>query len=196
MRRFYLPLTLCLLVLAVPADSAIADCLNQHEAPRFTGDERAQVAALCLVNAERAAAGAQPLRMDQQLEHQADDYAQRLVNEQFFSHVDPLGGTLYQRTRGSNYLLGADLWLIGENIGWGVSTVGSPVHIVETWMSSPGHRKNLLNPAFRDVGIGLTPGTPSGASSGATHVQVYAEHTDAKKKPAKKPKKKLPPKRH
>ncbi|MEI6792657.1 MAG: CAP domain-containing protein [Actinomycetes bacterium] len=196
MKRYLLLLPLSLLALAAPVESAVADCLNQHTVPRFTGDEQAQVAALCLVNADRAAAGARPLRMNPQLEREADDYAQRLVNQQFFSHIDPLGGTLYQRTRASNYLLGADLWLIGENIGWGVSTVGTPVHIVESWMSSPGHRKNMLNPSFRDIGIGLTPGTPAGGANGATHVQVYAAHTDAKKKPAKNPVKKPKPKHH
>ncbi|HEV3002144.1 MAG TPA: CAP domain-containing protein, partial [Solirubrobacteraceae bacterium] len=51
-------------------------------------------------------------------------------------------------------------WSVGENIAWGSGTLSSPAGIVAAWMASPGHKENLLNPTYREIGIGIVPGSP------------------------------------
>ena len=132
---------------------------------------------LCLVNAERAKVGAIALRDNPRLDRAATTYAARLVAERFFGHTDPAGGKLTSRVLSTGYLANADLWLIGENLAWGSGSLGSPTKIVAAWMASPGHRANLLRRDFREIGIGIAPGTPTGATGGATHAEIYASRT-------------------
>lgn len=47
----------------------------------------------------------------------------------------------------------------GENIAWGSGNLGSPNNIMDGWMRSDPHRKNILNGRFREVGIGAYTGT-------------------------------------
>src|SRR5439155_23515558 len=66
----------------------------------------------------------------------------------FFEHVGPDGVAPGQRIEKQGY----DWSWWGENIAWGYST---PEVVVQGWMSSPGHRANILNPRFLDLGIGV-----------------------------------------
>ena len=60
-------------------------------------------------------------------------------------------------------------WLYGENIAYGGSHLGTPKAIVRAWMHSPEHRHNILNPDFRQIGIGFARGIPpKPGASGAT----------------------------
>jgi uncharacterized protein YkwD len=66
--------------------------------------------------------------------------------------------------------------VIGENIAWGTLWLATPRAIVTSWMNSPGHRANILNPRFRDTGIGISPHAPaslSGGQSGAIYTQDF-----------------------
>ena len=47
----------------------------------------------------------------------------------------------------------------GENIAAGQS---SPQNVMDSWMNSPGHRKNILNPDFEYIGVGLARGGSNG----------------------------------
>jgi uncharacterized protein YkwD len=49
---------------------------------------------------------------------------------------------------------------------------GTPAAMVDAWMHSPGHRLNLLHRSFRDVGIGIVAGTPTGGG-GATYTTDF-----------------------
>ena len=48
----------------------------------------------------------------------------------------------------------------GENIAWGSGSRSTPRSIVRAWMASDGHWANILSAAFRDIGIGVSPGAP------------------------------------
>jgi hypothetical protein len=65
-----------------------------------------------------------------------------------------------ERVARRGYLRGWDDWGLGENLGWGQRAEGTPAATVLRWMLSPEHRANMLDPAFTDVGIGVTPGAP------------------------------------
>ena len=69
-----------------------------------------------------------------------------------------------------NYIHGGlSRWLYGENIAYGGGSYGTPRAIVRAWMHSPEHRQNILNPAFRQIGIGFARGSRrSRARDGST----------------------------
>jgi uncharacterized protein YkwD len=79
----------------------------------------------------------------------------------FFSHYGSNGGPA-ARAAAAGYTEGARDWDIGENLGYGETTAGSPKGIVRAWMRSPVHRKVLLERFWRQIGVGVTQGSPLG----------------------------------
>lgn len=63
-------------------------------------------------------------------------------------------------------------WSAGENIAWGSGSYGSPRAIMTRWVNSTGHRTNILNSKFRDLGVGMRKGTFAGRSN----AQVWTTH--------------------
>lgn len=126
-------------------------------------------ATLCVLNAARERHGVRPLRMNRRLSRAARRHARDMVRRNYFAH-DSLGGaTFVDRIRHSGYLRNAGAWFVGENIAWGSHHYSSPRSIGRMWMNSPGHRGNILNGRFRDIGIGLAFGAPvAGAGGPAT----------------------------
>lgn len=51
----------------------------------------------------------------------------------------------------------------GENIAYGSGSYGEPQSIMRAWMKSTGHRRNILKPGFREIGIGTYTGTYKGS---------------------------------
>ena len=66
-----------------------------------------------------------------------------------------------------------DGWSLGENLAWGSGELGTARGIHEAWMRSNGHRANILNPDFRELGIGIRPGVPKDATVGATYTANF-----------------------
>jgi uncharacterized protein YkwD len=56
---------------------------------------------------------------------------------------------------------GTRSWSLGENIAWGSGELASPAAIVRSWMHSSGHRRNILDGGFRNIGIGVASGAPA-----------------------------------
>lgn len=104
-----------------------------------------------LTNAERAKAGLPPLVWSGELAAAAEGYARLLAETNCFGHT--CGGTdLRARAEASGY---QDWTFLGENLAGGQPT---PEEAVAAWMNSPGHRANLLNPHFTELGVGLAQG--------------------------------------
>jgi uncharacterized protein YkwD len=113
------------------------------------GTAEAQV--LQLTNNERAKAGCGPLRMNSALTRAAEAHAADMVDHHYFSH-DSLDGTNpFDRMRAAGYTGGA----MAENIGVGYKTAAA---VVEGWMNSAGHRRNILNCTYTVIGIGYDAG--------------------------------------
>ena len=171
--RRILPLA-CLAGLALPAAPAAASaCANASAVPRAMSASAAKHVTLCLLNQERADHGLRPLRENARLERAARGHSYDMVAGHFFSHSSRSGSGSTARIRRSGYLGGARGWVVGENIGWGGSTLASPATMVRMWMRSPGHRANVLRSAFRDIGIGIVVGTPSDGGDGATYTTDF-----------------------
>ena len=102
---------------------------------------------LDLVNAERAAQGLHPLNADTNLATAARDHSEDMGLQDYFSHTSLDGRTVPDRITAAGYSYNT----YGENIAAGQST---PERVVDAWMSSSGHRANILNPIYCDIGVG------------------------------------------
>jgi uncharacterized protein YkwD len=177
-RRHRLPLpafaTALVASLALAAPSAqAANCPGADQLPLLSTTASAKSATLCLLNEQRAASGIAPLRSEPTLDAAATSYAQSMVDQRFFAHVSPGGQTLDDRL--ASYITGTNSYNIGENLAWGQSVLGTPVATVNAWMHSQGHRDNILNANFEEVGLGIVPGSPRSGmlDAGATYAAEF-----------------------
>lgn len=120
-----------------------------------------------MVNAQRAAHGRPNLHESRLLRVAARRYARLMVRRRFFSHN---ALSMIRRLHQSNYLRAARHWSLGENIAWGSGASAEPPKIVDAWMASPPHRRNILSPEFRHAGIGIAAGAPVAGLDGRTYV--------------------------
>jgi hypothetical protein len=102
---------------------------------------------LRLSNIFRAKNGLDPLVANIELEKAAQDHSESMAMEDFFSHTDKDGKQPWDRAEEAGY----DFTAIAENIAAGQR---SPEEVVNGWINSPGHRANLLNPNYTDLGVG------------------------------------------
>lgn len=163
---------LACLALAAPA-SALADCGGSDLVPDAGNLGAAGQATLCLVNAERSARGLAAVSEDARLTAASAAYSGRMVAQQFFDHVGPDGSTLIGRLTAVGYIDDSTDWSVGENLAWGQGDLATPRSIVAAWMASPGHRANILNGDYTQIGLGLAVGSPTDASWGATYTTDF-----------------------
>jgi uncharacterized protein YkwD len=124
---------------------------------------------LCLLNAERRAAGLRRVAGQPKLTVAAARFSAQMVRERFFDHRAPGGPDLTGRLTLARYLgRWTTPWIVGENLAWARGSAATPRSIVAQWMASPGHRRNILEPAFRDIGIGVAGGSPGDPGEGVT----------------------------
>ncbi|MFD6315892.1 CAP domain-containing protein, partial [Streptomyces nigra] len=118
----------------------------QQEAPSGTVGQ-----VVALVNKERATAGCGPLAEDSLLDKSAQAHSADMAARDFFDHTNPDGADPGQRITAAGYRWST----YGENIAMGQQT---PEAVMESWMNSPGHRANILNCSFKDIGVGVHEG--------------------------------------
>jgi uncharacterized protein YkwD len=157
----------CALAFAL-STAAHAACRGARAVPNGSNAAKVRKATLCLLNVQRRAHGLGKLHENGKLRKAAAGYSRQMVGQGFFSHVSPSGSTLESRVNHTHYLDGAHAWSIGENIAWGTGGLATPRAIVRAWMHSPGHRANILNGTFRDIGIGISTGAPIPSGAAAT----------------------------
>lgn len=109
-----------------------------------TADERR---AFNLLNADRAKNGLPPLKWNRELSILAGKYGQDMINRHFFSHYNPEGQSPFERMRAA----GISYSYAGENLA-----INTSVDTAEkAFMNSPGHRANILNSNYTEVGLGV-----------------------------------------
>lgn len=104
-----------------------------------------------LVNQERAKAGLKALTLDTELSKVARAKSQDMKDKGYFSHQSPTYGSPFDMMK----QFGITYKTAGENIAKGQET---PAEVMEAWMNSDGHRKNILNPEFTHIGVGYVDG--------------------------------------
>jgi uncharacterized protein YkwD len=133
-------------------------CQNMGLRPTSTNLKLIRVATLCLINRERTMRGERPLRPNRRLRRAAQAHSQSMAFDDYFEHVGPSGQTPLARMRSVGYISSSRVGFeVGENIAWGTLSLSTPRAIVASWMASPGHRANILDPHYRETGIGVSP---------------------------------------
>lgn len=100
-----------------------------------------------LVNNIRQQNGLQPLAANWELSRVARYKSQDMVDKRYFSHTSPTYGTPFQMIKN----FGISFKTAGENIAYGYAT---PQAVVDGWMNSSGHRANILNASYKQIGVG------------------------------------------
>jgi uncharacterized protein YkwD len=161
---------------AVATPAHAAGCAGAGLMPTPSNAPAIRHATLCLLNAQRSTHGLRKLRTNPRLGRAATGYARLMARRDFFSHTSPSGSTPLSRIRATRYLGGVRRWTIGENLAWGTGPRATPGGAVSAWMHSPGHRRNILDPNFREIGIGIARGAPvrvTAAARGATYATDF-----------------------
>jgi len=142
-------------------------CADATASPSDANIQLIRAATLCLVNRERVNAGERPLRWSSALISSAQQHTESMAYDGYFEHFGPGGESPLARMRSTGYISSSrDGYEVGENIAWGSMQGGTPARVVAAWMASAGHRANILNAAFRETGIGVSPHLPASLSGG------------------------------
>jgi uncharacterized protein YkwD len=167
-----------LVALAIGATSAkadSADCPNPMTPVAELSDVAVESSLTCLINQTRVLAGRPPVRTVATLANAASSYSTWMVLGGYFGHIGQGGSTVTTRLQYFGYLRPGSKWIVGENLIWATGPESTPEAIVDDWLESPEHRRNLLRPGFRDVGVGVSHGTPidAGDTAGVTVTTDY-----------------------
>lgn len=101
-------------------------------------------------------------------------HSQEMLDEGYFSHDSKDGETSARRLARFGYTSkGYSYYTVGENIAWGNGSSGSPDSIFKSWMNSSGHKANILNKNFRQIGIGAPTGTYDHEGTTYTGTTMY-----------------------
>ena len=144
-------------------------CADADLEPSAGNLRRVRAAVVCLHNEVRAQHELPPLRENKRLRRAALGHSRDMVGDRYFAHTTPEGTTMVDRILRARYAGRGDGWTLGENLAWGTGSRGTPRGAVEAWMTSPGHRANLLKGAYREVGVGVALGVPVSGAAGVTY---------------------------
>ena len=138
-----------------PESTPSTPSTNPEQKPESTPEQKPstdfssyQQQVLDLVNAERTKRGISALTLDSNLSNVATKKSQDMVNKNYFDHTSPTYGSPFDMMK----QFGISYRTAGENIAKGQKT---PQEVVTAWMNSEGHRKNILNPNFTNLGVGI-----------------------------------------
>ena len=118
-----------------------------------------------LTNAERSNASVATLRVSAQLMQAAQLQADQMARLQRMEHE--ISGAQYPKPADRLAAVGYRWGTYGENIAMGQTTAAA---VMDSWMHSSGHRANILNGAFREIGVGVA----RDSAGRPYYVQVFA----------------------
>ncbi len=140
---------------AAPESAPVAPIAVTDVSCGLSGASEFQAELLYRVNALRAVGAVcgstiyratGPLNWNNMLLQAASDHSSDMASNSLFSHVGTDGSTLPTRYAAAGYGFSA----AGENIAAGQSTVEG---VMRSWINSPGHCQNLMNPTYQDVAV-------------------------------------------
>jgi uncharacterized protein YkwD len=127
-------------------------------------------------NAQRINNGLKPLTENSKLDASAKLKVEDMFKNQYFEHVSPTGVGISNLAQQVDY----EYILIGENLALG--NFENDQKLVEAWMASPGHRENILNSKYQEIGIAVMEGTYQGEKTWMA-VQHFASPISSCTKP-------------
>jgi uncharacterized protein YkwD len=147
-----------LALLAVLLVVAVAPSTGSARTPKATQMVQLQTALLTQINGFRAAHGLASLKVNGSLTGSADGHSAQMAKLGYFSHNSANGQSFSQRLAQVYSPHGFHSWTVGENLVWGGPYIGA-VSAFKAWLASPPHRANLMNPRWREVGLGAVHST-------------------------------------
>jgi len=161
---------------ASAAPAAPAACENGGLVPTAANLDLVRAATLCLINQQRASAGLPQLRESAALDTAAQAHSDDMVSGNYFDHTAPSGTDPLSRVVAAGFATVAHVLDLGENIAAGGGSLSTPDATVLNWMGSAPHRANILDPTFKQTGLGVTAGIPAVlgiGGSGATYTLSF-----------------------
>lgn len=123
------------------------------------------------LNRVRAAHGLPQLRTSAPLRRAADVHATSMAVRGYFSHTSANGTTFDRRIARFYSAAGRSYWTVGENLLWSSPAI-TPREAVRMWMESPGHRRNILGPRYREIGISAVRASAAPGVFGGREVTI------------------------
>ncbi|MGN7177870.1 sporulation protein [Paenibacillus sp. FSL R5-0490] len=120
---------------------------TKEAAPASSAVSAYEKKVLELTNQERAKAGVPALKLDEELSKVAREKSRDMQSKGYFDHNSPTYGSPFDMMK----QFGISYTTAGENIAMGQQ---SPEEVVQAWMNSEGHRKNIMNANFTHLGVG------------------------------------------
>jgi uncharacterized protein YkwD len=114
--------------------------------------DRFESQVLVELNTIRRQHGLTALRLSRPLSSAADAHSRAMGTFGFFDHDSRDGTEFWQRVQRFYGPAGYKSWSVGENLLWSSSNL-SAAAALKLWMGSPGHRKNILTPRWREIGL-------------------------------------------
>lgn len=127
-----------------------------------TAESTQAEAILKLVNQERSKAGVSPLKLNEKLTNVANIKAKDMADKNYFSHTSPTYGSPFDMMK----QFGISFSYAGENIAAGQKTAEE---VMDSWMNSSGHKANILNKNYTQLGVGFY----RGGQYGTEWVQMF-----------------------
>lgn len=124
---------------------------DKVKVPLFTQVKAVEYQVVKLVNQERAKYGLRPLSVNWQLSRVARYKSADMRDKGYFSHTSPTYGSPFVMMKSFRVSYST----AGENIAAGQTTAAA---VMQSWMNSPGHRQNILNGSFTQIGVGYATG--------------------------------------
>ncbi len=133
---------------ASAADKGMSGSFGKNSATASKGNQsQFETQVFALVNKERAKAGAPALVLSKDVSNVARIKSEDMRDKKYFNHTSPTYGSPFAMLN----RFGIKYRTAGENIAKGQQT---PEAVMKAWMNSTGHRKNILDKNFKEIGIG------------------------------------------
>ena len=113
-----------------------------------------EVQVLAELNAIRRAHGLVPLRLAPSLGAAAELHSRNMGTNGFFGHDSRDGSGFSKRVQRFYDSKGYGTWAVGENLLWASPSIDA-AEALQLWMKSPGHRRNILTPRWREIGVAI-----------------------------------------
>jgi uncharacterized protein YkwD len=153
--------------------AALASCPHANAHPHQASLANLRLAMRCLVNKKRDKHGLHLLKENDRLGVAARRHTEIMLREDCFKHRCQGEPALGKRVKRSGYLKGAKHYYFAEDIGFD----RTPKRMIQRVMNDRYNRRNILNPDFRDIGVGAGWGAPKKSrddSKYATYTILFA----------------------
>jgi uncharacterized protein YkwD len=141
------------------------------DAPRVSSADRLESSVLDELNLVRLEHGLRQLRLNPQLTAAADAHSLEMVVSGYFGHESADGHHFASRIKRFYRPSTRRPWTVGENLIWQTDRLSARAALA-SWLASDCHRENLLEPAFREVGVSAVHAVDAPGVYGNRHVVV------------------------